>query len=177
MFHTVACINEHPQYKMPYYDFAILTLDEPVDITSTDSKARAACLPTNTSKLYDNGELMTVSGWGSTIEGQSWDELPSVLHHVQLPGVNNAACADNYILDVGITDEMMCAGLVEGGIGVCHGDAGGILKKCFVFIMALHWFLVTHDITKSFSKFMVRLPSIVQECRKFFKVKFLLKDL
>ena len=124
--HTVACKKEHPQYNFPNFDFAILTLDEPVDITSADSKARAACLPSDTSKLYENGELMTVSGWGRHYEGQDLNKIPSILHHVQVPGVSNAVCQADYRYER-ISIDIMCAGLDEGGImkGACRGDSGG----------------------------------------------------
>jgi len=130
VFHEIACIKDHPDYSFPKYDFSILTLKEPVDITSADSKARAACLPSNTSRLYDNGEMMTVSGWGAQEEGQSFFDLPAVLHHVEVPGVPSNVCQEDY--NVGpfrprITAEMMCAGLDEGGIDSCQGDSGGPL--------------------------------------------------
>jgi len=123
--HTIACKKEHPQYRFPRFDFAILTLDKPVDITSADSKARVACLPSDTNRLYGNGESLTVSGWGTQREGAS--SLPSVLHHVQVPGVTNQVCQQDYAQVTTITSAMMCAGLDEGGIDSCQGDSGGPL--------------------------------------------------
>ena len=46
-----------------------------------------------------------------------------LLYHVKLPGVKNEVCQKDYRGN--ITDAMMCAGLTEGGIGVCNGDSGG----------------------------------------------------
>merc|ERR1712055_797282 len=63
--HTVACKAEHPEYNPDTslnFDFAILTLNKPVDITLADSKARAACLASDPKRLYGNGESLTVSG-------------------------------------------------------------------------------------------------------------------
>jgi len=125
--HTIACKKEHPQYdgSIFRFDFAILTLDEPVDITSADSKARVACLPADTSRLYGNGESLTVSGWGSRREGGG---LPKKLHHVQVPGVTNEVCQQDYEQSIfTIHSEMICAGADEGGIDSCQGDSGGPL--------------------------------------------------
>jgi len=123
--HLVDCIKDHPDYDdiITDNDFSILTLKEPVDITSADSKARAACLPTDLSNLYDNVDL-TVSGWGNMRE--SGGHYPSVLHYVQVPGVTNEVCQADYKYGP-ITSNMMCAGLDEGGIDACQGDSGGPL--------------------------------------------------
>ena len=122
VWHSVACVKIHPDRGTNgsnSFDFSILTLNEPVDITSEDSKARAACLPSDTTQLYGNGELLTVSGWG-TQEWGVWDH-PSVLHHVQVPGVTNEVCGQDYGRT--IPDVMMCAGADEGGIDACQGDS------------------------------------------------------
>jgi len=123
--HTIACKKEHPSYnkQTTQNDFSILTLNKPVDITSASSKARAACLPKDTSKLYGNGELMTVSGWGALKENGG---SPTVLHHAKVPGVTNAVCQKDYG-QIKISPEMMCAGLDKGGIDSCQGDSGGPL--------------------------------------------------
>jgi len=121
--HTIACKMEHPRYGFPRFDFSILTLDEPVDITAS-SMARVACLPSDPNRLYDNGENMTVSGWGRLEEGGF---SPTVLHHVEVPGVTNEVCQEDYAAVTRIRPEMMCAGKDEGGIDSCQGDSGGPL--------------------------------------------------
>jgi len=125
--HTIACKEEHPGYAPPSlnFDFAILTLNKPVDITSADSKARVACLPSDPNRQYGNGESLTVSGWGLLDENDGFFDLPNVLHHVQVPGVTNAVCRQDY--GSTITPQMICAGLDEGGIDSCSGDSGGPL--------------------------------------------------
>jgi len=126
--HTVACKAEHPEYNPDTslnFDFAILTLNKPVDITSADSKARAACLASDPKRLYGNGESLTVSGWGLLDENDGFFDLPNVLHHVQVPGVSNQECRQDY--GSTITPQMICAGLDEGGIDSCSGDSGGPL--------------------------------------------------
>ena len=122
--HKVACISDHPQYNAQRtdYDYSVLTLSEPVDIVSASSNARAACLPANTNNQYA-GELLTVSGWGALASGGNF---PTVLHHVKVPGVTNDQCKDSYGSN-SITDRMLCAGQVQGGIDSCQGDSGGPL--------------------------------------------------
>ena len=67
---------------------------------------------------------MTVSGWGTTSSGGS---QPTVLLRVDVPGISNAQCSQNY---GGITSNMLCAGNVtHGGIDSCQGDSGGKLVK------------------------------------------------
>lgn len=67
----------------------------------------------------------TVVGWGYVKEGGP----PSTqLREVEVPVVSNAACGDAYASDsVSITDNMLCAGLGEGGKDSCQGDSGGPL--------------------------------------------------
>jgi len=124
--HNVACKSEHPKYNANTveYDFAILTLKKPVDITSSSSKARVACLASDTSKLYGNGEKMTVSGWGALRE--AGDRFPTKLQKITVPGVSNAVCQKDY-KNSKIIAAMMCAGYDEGGIDGCQGDSGGPL--------------------------------------------------
>ncbi|XP_053095328.1 serine protease 33-like isoform X1 [Pangasianodon hypophthalmus] len=51
---------------------------------------------------------------------------PKTLQEVQVPIVSNSDCAKVY-RPGSITDNMMCAGLAEGGKDSCQGDSGGPL--------------------------------------------------
>ena len=139
--HNVACKSEHPKYNANTieYDFAILTLKKPVDITSSSSKARVACLASDTSKLYGNGEKMTVSGWGALRE--AGDRFPTKLQKITVPGVSNAVCQKDY-KNSKIIAAMMCAGYDEGGIDGCQGDSGGNPAICSSSILPQFWPLV-----------------------------------
>ena len=86
--HNASCLHvpdEYDPYTYPSpYDVALITLREPVDITSSDSKARLACLP-QTDRTYE-GKDMTVSGWGVTEAFVSADQNAGTaylnfLHH------------------------------------------------------------------------------------------------
>jgi secreted trypsin-like serine protease len=68
-----------------------------------------------------------VIGWGATAEGGgTTPELMRVWVDIQ----DNETCEANYqevIPSAQITDNMLCAGLPEGGRDSCQGDSGGFL--------------------------------------------------
>ncbi|MGB0384698.1 MAG: M36 family metallopeptidase [Ardenticatenaceae bacterium] len=66
--------------------------------------------------------LSTVIGWGALSEGGG---SPDVLHQVSVPIVSQATCEASYPGE--ITENMICAGLAEGGMDSCQGDSGGPL--------------------------------------------------
>ncbi|CAG0886385.1 unnamed protein product, partial [Darwinula stevensoni] len=70
------------------------------------------------------GELMSVSGWGSTSEGGS---LSNILQKGDFVVVADEECDDYYASFGGIDfDSHICAGnMPEGGIDSCQGDSGG----------------------------------------------------
>ena len=123
--HEVARVIPHPQYddNTLNNDFMLVELVEPIDLTGT-SKARAACLPTQSDiALYTAaGTNFVVSGWGALEQGGS---SPNVLHSAIVPHISDSVCneADKY--GGRITSQMMCAGHLAGGIDSCQGDSGG----------------------------------------------------
>jgi hypothetical protein len=66
--------------------------------------------------------IATVTGWGATSNG---GELSDELRQVSLPIVSNDDCNVPYQGE--ITDNMLCAGLPQGGEDACQGDSGGPL--------------------------------------------------
>ncbi|KAK8400271.1 hypothetical protein O3P69_003165 [Scylla paramamosain] len=101
------------------FDIAILTLKEPLNFTF--HQVGPICLPKNNNNTYA-GVLATAVGWGDTIENGT---QPDVLMEVQVPIIDQASCASNVN---GLTDNMICAGLDEGGKDSCSGDSGGPLS-------------------------------------------------
>ncbi len=112
----------HPNYNpnTNNNDIALLKLTSPAVLNST-----VAIIPPATSPLVDAlvqaGDTSTVTGWGDTTEGGS---LADVLMEVTLPIVSNTSCNQAYGF---ITDNMLCAGLTQGGKDSCQGDSGGPL--------------------------------------------------
>merc|ERR1712165_487004 len=119
--HAVTSFEIHPDYDSSNYDndFGIITLEVPIEL---GDKAAAACLPEPTDTIAD-GQVLTVSGWGTTSSGGSSSD---VLLAVQVPYVTNEKCQTQYTWE--ITSNMMCAGNYdEGGVDACQGDSGGPL--------------------------------------------------
>jgi len=80
---------------------------------------RPACLQTSTD--YSDIKNVFVTGWRTTSE----DGDPSkTLQEVRIPYVKNDVCTW-LKKNVEITDNMVCAGLKEGGKDSCQGDSGG----------------------------------------------------
>ncbi|XDV11711.1 hypothetical protein PO909_000569 [Leuciscus waleckii] len=54
-------------------------------------------------------------------------QIPNILQEVKIPIVNNSVCNNTYGgINVSITNNMICAGLLnQGGKGPCQGDSGG----------------------------------------------------
>ena len=69
-----------------------------------------------------DGFEFTVMGWGNTDTENP--QYPNILREVVVPLYNREACAATYPQ---LTEQMICAGLVEGGKDSCQGDSGGPL--------------------------------------------------
>merc|ERR1719411_2366097 len=113
---SLSKITDHPQYNSNTIDndFSILTLSSPVSLTT---KVSPACLPGDTSKLYD-GSKATVSGWGTTSSGGN---QPTTLREVEVTVQSNQVCNQAY--GGSITSNMVCA--ADSGKDSCQGDSGG----------------------------------------------------
>jgi trypsin len=49
------------------------------------------------------------------------------LYKVIIPIYNQTGCVAIYAADNPVTERMICAGTLTGGIDACHGDSGGPL--------------------------------------------------
>ena len=87
----VSAILDDPLYNTQNmrYDFSILTLAQPVTLSSTVSPA---CLPADRTKTYA-GQLATVTGWGTLSSGGN---QPATLQEVDVTVQTNAQCAQAY---------------------------------------------------------------------------------
>ncbi|CAH1790094.1 unnamed protein product [Owenia fusiformis] len=101
-------------------DIALLRMAFPFDgPTDFDNTLRPICKP-RTNFTYDT--TLLVAGWGTTESGGT---SPDILRHVNLPIVDNEACAAGYdpVTDP-VFDSNICAG--EEGRDSCQGDSGSV---------------------------------------------------
>ncbi|WP_018414720.1 trypsin-like serine protease [Teredinibacter turnerae] len=116
---NVRKIRIHEEYntRTLVNDIAVVFLAAPVDLPTVkliSAQALAALVP---------GTRLSVAGWGST--RPVGDRYSPTLKSVDVNYVDNATC--NTAFDGAVTDEMMCAGVAEGGKDACDGDSGGPL--------------------------------------------------
>lgn len=112
----------NPSFNMQTvdWDYAVITLSQPVTFTSTMSPV---CLPAQTGSYYDN-KMLTVTGWGTLYSN---GPQPNVLQKVNVMAITNAACTSkpNIYTSQQVTDRMICAD--SPGKDSCQGDSGGPL--------------------------------------------------
>ncbi|XP_053546008.1 trypsin [Bombina bombina] len=108
----------HPSYNAATYesDIMLIRLWSPFNMTEY---VQTAGLPDNP---VAEGTGCTISGWGSTTSPA--DTHPDVLQCASVSVVSHSHCQECYPND-NITDNMLCAGVAEGGIDTCQGDSGG----------------------------------------------------
>ncbi|GBM50649.1 Clotting factor B [Araneus ventricosus] len=131
-------IKLHESYQFAYYydDIAIIRLDR-----SLPDDVVPVCLPEE--DMLIEGDNVMVLGWGDlSYGGRSSNTLQEA---DGLPVIGNQKCNDKFAgLPVnhfpnGITHDMICAGLEEGGVDACQGDSGGPLLREY---SENHWALV-----------------------------------
>ncbi|XP_067265125.1 trypsin-like isoform X1 [Chanodichthys erythropterus] len=107
----------HPDYNdLPLNnDFMLIKLKEPAIF---NKYVKPIPLATNCSSA---GEQCLVSGWGN--QNTTGVEYASVLQCLNLPVLSRSQCEDAY--GSRITENMFCAGFLEGGKDSCQGDSGG----------------------------------------------------
>ncbi|XP_063969637.1 atrial natriuretic peptide-converting enzyme-like isoform X2 [Lytechinus pictus] len=116
----ISCLYKHPEYnsKTTNNDIAVIRLDRPAQITSF---VTPACLPTEGE--FGNNHQCWISGWGNTGN----DRYPSRLQEARVPLLPRETCTRANVYGRKLTDKMLCAGYLQGGIDSCDGDSGGPL--------------------------------------------------
>jgi len=118
----VDSIISHPSYISSTIsnDICLLKLKESLEWTDF---VQPINLPESMQQT-EAGTMVTVTGWGTLSEGAF--NLPNVLHKVTLPVVSDEECDRAYAsAGYGTEENMICAGLPEGGKDSCQGDSGG----------------------------------------------------
>ncbi|XP_076016882.1 trypsin-3-like isoform X2 [Genypterus blacodes] len=109
----------HPNYssRTQDNDIMLIKLSRPA---SLNSFVRPATLP---SQCGRDGTMCLISGWGSLRPSNEGCEFPHELQCLNAPLLSDDTCFNAYPFQ--ITENMICAGFLEGGKDSCQGDSGG----------------------------------------------------
>ncbi|XP_030640209.1 trypsin-2 isoform X2 [Chanos chanos] len=109
-------VISHPYYSSSGYDndIMLIKLSKPAVF---NKYVQAIALPTTCSKA---GTQCLVSGWGNQI---TTGGVCVYLQCLDLPVISRSDC--QYAYGSLITENMFCAGFLEGGKDSCQGDSGG----------------------------------------------------
>nr|XP_039264722.1 ovochymase-2-like [Styela clava] len=100
-------------------DIALLELERPFRFTEY---VRPACVPTPDVE-FEVGTKCYATGWGKQQEGSN--VVTPTLREAPIPLLSREKCGEIYFTE--FTENMFCAGYLEGGIDACQGDSGGPL--------------------------------------------------
>ncbi|XP_054877284.1 transmembrane protease serine 9-like [Poeciliopsis prolifica] len=117
----IAQVNKHLDYNPNTYDNDIALLKLSARVNFTDY-IQPVCLASHNSTFHE-GTHSWVTGFGSLGN----EMFPDILQEVEIPIVGNNKCSCYNQDFAAITENMMCAGLDEGGKDSCQGDSGGPL--------------------------------------------------
>lgn len=112
--YNVVNIIKHSGYSTTNYnnDIALLKIDGIIEFAGP---MRPVCLPERGSTFA--GRNATVTGWGALSES---GPVSNTLQQVVVPIISNAECRATKYPAKRITDNMMCAGIVDGGKDSCQ---------------------------------------------------------
>ncbi|XP_059208092.1 transmembrane protease serine 2-like [Centropristis striata] len=119
---SVNKIITHQQYNPETHDndIALLKLNTPLTFSRT---VKPVCLP-NMDVDLSAGQRAWITGWGAlSTAGPS----PEILNQAQVTVYSREVCNAPNVLDGQVTENMICAGKLEGGVDSCRGDSGGPL--------------------------------------------------
>ncbi|KAM6967407.1 trypsin-2-like [Aplochiton taeniatus] len=102
-------------YQTLDYDIMLMKLAQPATLNEF---VKPVSLPKDCPKT---GDMCVVSGWGNIYSDSVFN--PFNLQCADVPIVSHEDCSRSYK----ITERMVCAGYMEGGIDSCQGDSGGPL--------------------------------------------------
>ncbi|XP_060765645.1 transmembrane protease serine 2 isoform X2 [Neoarius graeffei] len=101
-------------------DIALMKLRTPLQMSSS---IKPVCLP-NTGLDFSTLRAYYVTGWGATMsQGSASNEL----REAQVSLISRTVCNSQQVYNGLITDTMICAGKLQGGVDSCQGDSGGPL--------------------------------------------------
>ncbi|TKS79927.1 Serine protease 56 [Collichthys lucidus] len=122
-------IIPHPKFNPKTFnnDIALVELTSPVVLSN---RVTPVCLPS--SMEPPTGSPCLVAGWGSLYEGK-WEMIDILMAHLltvvmeaKVPLLPQSTCKSALGKEL-VTNTMLCAGYLSGGIDSCQGDSGGPL--------------------------------------------------
>lgn len=121
---TTAKFIRHPEYDPVTKDNDIAIVHLPRSLVF-DAKTAPISLPSESSPELSSGHELVVTGYGRTAyRGRSAKQLQFAF----VDYIDKSTCRTSTAYsDNRISDNMLCAGFVEGGADACQGDSGGPL--------------------------------------------------
>lgn len=114
-------LNENYDSRTNDQDVALLKLSTPVDF---NDKVQPACLPSY-NQQWTHGTQCWTSGFGTTNERTS--SVSNSLMGVDVNIIDTSVCNSREVYRGSVTQNMLCAGQLNGGKDSCQGDSGGPL--------------------------------------------------
>ncbi|KFO23866.1 brain-specific serine protease 4 isoform X4 [Fukomys damarensis] len=124
----IAWVLPHPGYswkEAARADIALVRLKHTIQFSE---RVLPICLPDFSVQLPPNTSCW-IAGWGSISDGVPLP-YPQTLQKLKVPIIDSEVCSRLYWRGAGqdaITEDMLCAGYLEGKRDACMGDSGGPL--------------------------------------------------
>lgn len=123
----VSAVVVHANYDSDTVDndIAILVLSTPPELPQDpSSEVINSICPDTASNEADDTLVCFIAGFGNTHEDGS---VSNILQEAEVPIVSRSTCNQRGSYNGGVTQNMLCAGFLTGGVDSCQGDSGGPL--------------------------------------------------